>query len=181
MHIATRPVAAQPYPLALKHYDLLNKNIKNLLDGGIICKSMSPWASPIVVMIKHTPEGLPTAVPLVHRLKEVELLTTGSNTSNGYLERCFHTYAPAENWWILYIIKRSKVPHSTYLCSGYYHIKLDEDSIPKSASTTVFGKFKFLRLPLACLQAQTSLFILFTFLVLTRPLIKVKALDIWYI
>ena len=59
MHIATRPdaspVAAQPYPLALKHHDFLKQEIKNLLDAGIICKSMSPWASPIlVVKKKHT-------------------------------------------------------------------------------------------------------------------------------
>ena len=32
------------------------------------------------------------------------------------------------------------------LQSGYYHIKLDKESIPKSAFTTVFGKFEFLRL-----------------------------------
>ena len=33
------------------------------------------------------------------------------------------------------------------LSSGYYNIKLYEESIPKSAFTTVFGKFEFLRLP----------------------------------
>ena len=33
------------------------------------------------------------------------------------------------------------------LQSGYYHIKLDEESIPKSAFTNVFRKFEFLRLP----------------------------------
>ena len=33
------------------------------------------------------------------------------------------------------------------LQSGYHNIKLDEESIPKSAFTTVFGKFEFLRLP----------------------------------
>ena len=58
MHIATRPdaapVAAQQYPLALKHHDFLKQEMKNLLDVGIICKSMSPWASPIVVVKKHT-------------------------------------------------------------------------------------------------------------------------------
>ena len=54
MHIATgldaAPVAAQPYPFALKHHDFLNQEIKNLLDGGIIYKSMCPWASSIVVV-----------------------------------------------------------------------------------------------------------------------------------
>ena len=45
MHIASRqdsaPVAVWPYPLALKHQDFLKQEIKNLLDAGIICKSMS--------------------------------------------------------------------------------------------------------------------------------------------
>ena len=62
MHIATRldlgPVAAQPYPLALKHHDFLKQEIKKLLDTGIIYKSMSPWASPIVV-VKNTPLRAP--------------------------------------------------------------------------------------------------------------------------
>ena len=63
MHIATRlvaaPLIAQPYPLALKHHDFLKQEIKNLLHAGSIHKSMSPCASTIVVVIKHTPEGLP--------------------------------------------------------------------------------------------------------------------------
>ena len=59
MLIATRldaaPIAAQPYPLALKHHDFLKQEIKNLLDAGIIHKSMSLWASPIIVVKKqHT-------------------------------------------------------------------------------------------------------------------------------
>ena len=57
MHIATRldiaPVAAQPYLLALKHHDFLKQEIKNVVDAGIICKSMPPWASPIVVVKKN--------------------------------------------------------------------------------------------------------------------------------
>ena len=47
MHIATRleatPVAAWSYPLSLKHHDFLKQEIKNLLNAGIIHKSMSPW------------------------------------------------------------------------------------------------------------------------------------------
>ena len=38
------------------------------------------------------------------------------------------------------------------LRSGYYHIKLDEESIPKSAFTTMFGKFEFMRLPFGLSQ-----------------------------
>ena len=45
MHIGTRPdatpIAACPYPLALKHHNSLKKEIQNLLDAFIICNSMS--------------------------------------------------------------------------------------------------------------------------------------------
>ena len=36
--------------------------------------------------------------------------------------------------------------------SGYFHIKLDEESIPKSAFTTMFGKSEFLHLPFGLSQ-----------------------------
>ena len=48
-----------PLSLALKHYDFLKQEIQNLLNTGIIHKSMSPWVSPTVVVKKHTPEGSP--------------------------------------------------------------------------------------------------------------------------
>ena len=44
-------------PLALKHHDFLKQEIKNLLDAEIIHKSISPKASPIVVVKRHTSEG----------------------------------------------------------------------------------------------------------------------------
>ena len=45
------------------------------------------------------------------------------------------------------LLKGAKYFTALDLCSGYYHIKLDEESLPKSDFTTVFGKFRFLRLP----------------------------------
>ena len=60
MHIATRPgatpIAAHPCPLVLKHHDFLKQEIQDLLETSMICKSMAPWASPFVVIRKHTPE-----------------------------------------------------------------------------------------------------------------------------
>ena len=44
------------------------------------------------------------------------------------------------------LVKGAKYFTTLDPCSGYYHIKLDKVSIPKSAFTTVFGKFEFLRL-----------------------------------
>ena len=72
MHIAMRPdptpVAAKPYPLALKHQDFLKQEIKNLLDAGIICKSMSLWASPIIVAKN-------TSLKVLHNSSDYALIT----------------------------------------------------------------------------------------------------------
>ena len=45
------------------------------------------------------------------------------------------------------LLKGTKYFTALDLCSGYYHIKLDEESIPKSTFTTLFGKLDVLRLP----------------------------------
>ena len=91
-------IVAHPHSLPLKHHDFIKKQeIKNLLDARIICKSMSPWASPIVVVKKHAPEGAPQQFLLMHQLQKSKLLITNSNTSSGHKERHFHTYAPAQN------------------------------------------------------------------------------------
>ena len=55
---------------------------------------------------------------------------------------------------IFSLLKGGKFFTALDLWSGYHHIKLDEDSIPKSAFTTIFGKFEFLRLPFGLLQGQ---------------------------
>ena len=46
------PVSSQPYTLALKHHQWVQEEIETLEHAGVITKSMSPWASPIVVVPK---------------------------------------------------------------------------------------------------------------------------------
>ena len=52
------------------------------------------------------------------------------------------------------LLKGAKYFTALDLHSGYYHIILDEESIPKSAFTTVFGKCKFLRPPFGLSQGS---------------------------
>ena len=44
------PVSSHPYTLALKHHQWVQEEIETLEHAGVISKSMSPWASPIVVV-----------------------------------------------------------------------------------------------------------------------------------
>ena len=39
------------------------------------------------------------------------------------------------------------------LCTGYHHLPLEEDSIPKTAFTSPFGKYEYLKVPFGLAQA----------------------------
>ena len=47
------PIASKPYTLSLKHYDWVQKEITTLERAGIITKSISPWASPVVIVPRN--------------------------------------------------------------------------------------------------------------------------------
>ena len=53
------PIASQPYVLPLKHHSFVHNEIANLERSGVICKSLSPYTSPIVVVPKKAPPGAP--------------------------------------------------------------------------------------------------------------------------
>ena len=51
------PICQKPLPL--KHYSWVQKEIKTLEHVGVIKKSISPWASPIIVVSKKSAPGEP--------------------------------------------------------------------------------------------------------------------------
>ena len=50
---------SKPYTLPLKHYNWVQQEIKTLEHAGVIRKSISPWASPIVLVPKKSAPGEP--------------------------------------------------------------------------------------------------------------------------
>ena len=53
------PVSSRPYTWALKHHRWVQEEIETLERVGIITKSMSSWASPIVIVPKKSQPGEP--------------------------------------------------------------------------------------------------------------------------
>ena len=53
------PVSQRPYTLPLKHHEWVKSEIETLEDAGVIHKSFSPWASPIVMVPKKSEKGEP--------------------------------------------------------------------------------------------------------------------------
>ena len=110
----------------------------------MICKSMSTWASPIVIVNKTHTWRCAIAVLLVHRLQEIKLLTTSSNSSKEHKEGHVHTFDLAKIDELFALLKGAKYLTAMDPQGDYYHIKSDDESIPKSTFTTLFGKFEFL-------------------------------------
>ena len=54
------PVCQRPYNLPLKHVDWVQQELNTLEKAGVITRSVSPWASPIVIVPKRTAPGDPS-------------------------------------------------------------------------------------------------------------------------
>ena len=48
------PICQNPYALALKHYEWVQKGVEQLERAGIITRSVSPWVSPIAIVPKKS-------------------------------------------------------------------------------------------------------------------------------
>ena len=53
------PVCQKPYNLLLKHREWVQKELETLERAGVIVRSISSWASPIVIVRKKTEPGEP--------------------------------------------------------------------------------------------------------------------------
>ena len=53
------PITQRPYTLPLKYATWVQKRLEILEKAGVIVRSVSPWASPIVVVPKRIAPGKP--------------------------------------------------------------------------------------------------------------------------
>ena len=125
-------VSSRPYTLPLKHYKRVQREIESLERAGIITKSMSKWASPIVVVPKKSAPGEPPNRRLCVDFRKVnelqqEVITAGKTKgqiSIHLLPKIDEMYAK---------LKGAKVFSTIDLRSGYHHIALGKSSRAKTA------------------------------------------------
>ena len=55
------PVASKLHPLPFKHHNFVKEEIENLLEAGLIKRSVSPYAVPIIVVPRKSQPGAPLA------------------------------------------------------------------------------------------------------------------------
>ena len=156
MHVDTGdspPICQKPYTLPLKHYSWVQQEVETLEQAGIIKKSLSPWASPIVVVPKKSAPGEPPRQRMCVDFRKINDLqpqvrrvdsTTSGNISLVPLPKIDEMYAALHG---------AKIFTTLDLRSGYYHINLNEESKAKTAFITPFGKYEFNSVPFGLAQA----------------------------
>ena len=149
------PVCQRPYTLPLKHVEWVKKELNILEAAGIIVRSVSPWASPIVVVPKRS---APVEPPKRHMCVDYRALNKllppvkkAHSNAKGVL-----SLVPLPKIDEIYAcLKGSKVFTTLDMRSGYHHVEMTEEARPITAFTLPanLGKWEFLRCPFGLAQA----------------------------
>ena len=147
------PITQKPYTLPLKHAEWVQKELEILEKAGVIVRSVSPWASPIVVVPKRSAPGEPPKRRLCVDYRAINsllpLVKKAFSKAKGIT-----TLVPLPKIDEIYArLKDSKIYSTFDMRSGYYHMVLFEESRQKSAFVSAYGKWEFKRCPFGLAQA----------------------------
>ena len=131
----------------------MQREIETLEKAGIIERSISPWASPVVIVPKKSSPGEPPRRRMCvdyRRINKLQPEVTKADGGKGCI-----SLIPLPKIDELYAkLKGYKVFSSLDLRSGYYHIGLTDSAKPKSAFVlSSLGKYQFNRVPFGLTQA----------------------------
>ena len=146
------PVSSRPYTLPLKHYEWVQREIESLEHAGVITKSMSKWASLIVVVPKKSAPREPPKRRLCvdfRKVNELQQEVTTAGKTKGQIS--IHSLPKIDEMYAK--LKGVKVFSTIDLRSGYHHIALGKSSRAKTAFVMPFGKYEFLMVPFGLAQA----------------------------
>ena len=113
------PIKQRPYRLPLTKRAVVDREIADMLDKGIIRPSHSPWASPITLVPK--PDG---SVRFCVDYRKLNAVTVGDCHPLPHIQDIFDA------------LQGSSIFSTIDLRSGYWQIPMAESDIPKTAFVT---------------------------------------------
>ena len=134
--VSEQPLAAHPHRVPDKWKEGVRHEILKLEEQGIIVRSKSPWASPIVPVPK--PDGTIRICIDYRRLNSITIKDP------------YYMVTLEE---ILDRVGNSSVMSKIDLSKGYYQIEVHPGSMDKTAFVSFVGKFSFTRMPFGLANA----------------------------
>ena len=146
-------ITQKPYTLPLKHAAWVQKELEILEKARVIVKSVSPWASPIVVVPKRTAPGEPPKRGLCVDYRALNSLLPPVKKAFSKAKDIL-TLVPLPKIDEIYArLKGSRIYSTFDMRSGYYHMVVSERARPKTAFVSSHGKWEFKRCPFGLAQA----------------------------
>ena len=150
------PISQKPYTLALKHVEWVHKELEILERAGVIVRSVSPWASPIVIVPKKSEPGEPPRRRMCVDYRMLNSLLPQVNKAHSKAKGVL-SYVPLPKINEIYAkLRGSKIFSAIDLRSGYHHIGLTKEAQPKTAFVVggpQGAKYEFKVVPFGLTQA----------------------------
>ena len=147
------PVCQKPYHLPLKHREWVQKELETLEKAGVIVRSISPWASPTVVVPKKTEPGEPLRRRLCVNYRVINSLLLEEEKAHSKAKGVL-TLVPLPQIDHIYArLRGSRVFSTSDLRSGYHHMELSPETRTKSAFVIPIDKFELTRCSFGLSQA----------------------------
>lgn len=134
-----RLVKQQPYRAPIIQRDTISQMINDMQEHGVVQTSMSPWASPVV---------------LVPKKYGTQRFCVDYRRLNALTKRDVYPLPRIDD--ILDAVGGTKYFSTLDLASGYWQVELDADAREKSAFTTHRGLFEFTRMPFGLCNAPAT-------------------------
>ena len=138
----SEPVSQKPYLIAMEHYQWVKDEINTFLTAKVIWGGWSCWSAPITVV--------PNGDGRWKKTSSYWLPCTQLGHTEIYL-----AYAKSRVYFSQ--LNRAKYFSTLDLWVGYHYIPLDELSIPRTAFTSLYGKYKYTKVPFELMQASAYL------------------------
>lgn len=138
------PIFTKNYRYPHVHKQEVKKQVKNLLDQGIIRDSISPWNSPIWIVPKKLDSNNIQKWRIVIDYRKLNIITIDDK------------YPIPNVNDILDLLKNSKFFSTIDLASGFHQIQMSAPDIEKTAFSTEQGHFEFTRMPFGLKNAPST-------------------------
>jgi hypothetical protein len=132
------PISRPPYKMSPMELDELQKQLKELLQLGLIRPSTSPWGAP-VLFVRKKPEpnsNKPGALRMCIDYRMLNKVTIKNSSSLPRIDECLERLSGAKYFT------------SLDLRSGYHQIRIAPEDVEKTSFNTRYGQYSWLVLPM---------------------------------
>ena len=140
-HIVTHghPIFARPRRLPADKFSAAKDELMKMEEAGIVCRSNSPWSSPLHIVSKQSGGWRPCG-----DYRRLNAATTDDRYPLPHIQD-FNSR-----------LTGSRIFSKIDLIRGYHQIPMASDSIAKKAISTPFGLWEFLRMPFGLKNAAQT-------------------------